>query len=151
MPCTIKVRTVSDLESDPQFSILVDEYAKESVIPELGTANPQMEMYRKLENAGVLTVLTAHDLESTIGFIAFVVLPMPHQGTLAATVQSFFVRSQSRKQGAGLRLLREAEQVSFRIGAVGFFASAPLGGRLASVLPRSGYRPTNLSFFKGLV
>lgn len=150
MSITVKTCTVDTMENDRCFTALINGYAEESVIPELGKANPQLGMYRKLESAGVLTVIAAYREEILQGFIAFVVLPSPHQGATIATVQSFYVHPEYRKQGAGLKLLREAERIAKEKGAIGVFVSAPLGGKLASVLPRKGYRPTNLSFFKGI-
>ena len=48
------------------------------------------------------------------------------------------------------RVLREAEAMATRLGVVGLFVSAPMGGRLSHVLPGIGYRQTNQVFFRGL-
>ena len=147
---SIKPCSVADIESAPNVADLLAEYAEESALDALGGANPQWETYRQMEAVGVARVLGAFQREKLVGFLVLLVSIVPHFGKLLASTESFFVAKSARKTGAGLKLLREAENIARDTGAVGFFVSAPMGSRLAKVLPGVGYRETNRMFFRGL-
>ena len=66
-----------------------------------------------------------------------------------ATTERFFVKAH-RKTGAGLRLLRAAEEKARALGSPGLLVTAPFEGDLFQVLPRVGYQETNRVFFKSL-
>ena len=142
--------TVDEYEQAKNLSDLYSVYADEASIQGLGTPDPQMDTYRQLEAAGILHTLIALKAGKVIGFLSFLLSPLPHYGQVVATTESYFVAPEHRKGGAGLRLLREAEVKARELGAIGFFVSAPAGGRLAKVMPRSGYRLTNEVFFREL-
>ena len=81
-------------------------------------------------------------------------MPPTHQKVAAAITaraitESFFVAKVHRDSGAGLKLLRAAEQKARALGSPGLLVSAPFGGTLVQVLPRAGYTETNRVFFKG--
>ena len=147
---SIKPCSVADIESAPNVADLLAEYAEESALDALGGANPQWETYRQMEAVGVARVLGAFQREKLVGFLVLLVSIVPHFGKPLASTESFFVAQSARKTGAGLKLLREAENIARDTGAVGFFVSAPMGSRLAKVLPGVGYRETNRLFFRGL-
>ena len=147
---SIKPCSVADIESAPNVADLLAEYAEESALDALGGANPQWETYRQMEAVGVARVLGAFQREKLVGFLVLLVSIVPHFGKPLASTESFFVAQSARKTGAGLKLLREAENIARDTGAVGFFVSAPMGSRLAKVLPGVGYRETNRMFFRGL-
>lgn len=138
------------MEHTPNLADLLAEYAQESALDALGSANPQFETYRQMQAMGVAHVLAAFQDEALVGFLVLLVSVVPHFGKPIASTESYFVAQASRKTGAGLKLLHEAEQIARQLGAVGFFVSAPTGSRLAQVLPGVGYRETNRLFFRGL-
>ena len=147
---TIKPYPIADFEAAPNMAELLAEYAEESALDELGAANPQFATYRQMEAMGVARLLAAFQGETLVGFLVLLVSVVPHFGKPVASTESFFVAQKTRKTGAGLKLLHEAEQIARESGAVGFFVSAPMGSRLAQVLPGVGYRETNRLFFRGL-
>lgn len=147
---TVKPISFSDAEHAPTIDALLAEYGAESAIEELRPHAMQPDLYRQLESSGALHILGAFKDGQLIGLISLIVAVMPHFGKAIATTESFFVRPAFRKTGAGIKLLREAEAMATRLGAVGLFVSAPIGGRLAQVLPGTGYRQTNQVFFRGL-
>lgn len=141
---------VLDLANSREFAELHAEYAAESSIPELGTAAMQVETYRALEQSGTLRIIGAFYGEAIVGFLTMLVAVLPHYGAKVASTESFFVAHAARKTGAGLKLLQEAERIAREDGAIGFFVSAPNGGRLAEVLDaHKAYRETNRVFFRG--
>lgn len=147
----IQFVTVDEFERSDNLAELYAEYAAEGSIDGLGEHNPQMQQYRQLEQAGMLHTLVAKTGEGkTVGFLSFLISLLPHYGQVVATTESYFVQSEYRKGGTGIRLLRAAEDKARALGAVGFFVSAPAGGRLAKVMPRSGYKRTNEVFFREL-
>lgn len=86
-----------------------------------------------------------------VGFCHVLVSLNPHYSALLAVTESLFVAAAHRGTGAGLALLREAENVARERGAAGMLVSAPTGGTLAAVLEHSkGFRETNRAFFRGL-
>lgn len=147
-PITIRPCTVADIESAP--NALLAEYGRESAIPELGPVNPQFPIYKVMEANGSVRMIGAFRGDQIVGFIALLVSVLPHFGVVVGTTESFFVASHDRKSGAGLRLLRAAEDMAREMGAVGFFVSTPVGSRLERVMPGIGYRETNRVFFRSL-
>lgn len=147
---TIRPCTVSDIEHAPNSAALLAEYGAESSIAGLGQQCAQFDTYYKLEAAGILHLVGAFRADQLVGFVIVMAAVLPHYGKKVATTESFFVAKNARKGGAGLRLLRAAEQKARDLGAVGFLVSAPVGGQLEQVLPRAGYENTNRVFFRGL-
>ena len=135
--------------ADPAFEGLLCEYAEESSIAGLPAPKCQVEMYEHMGSLGILHTLGAYTDGVLVGFLTLIVSAPPHYGVLIATTESFFVGAACRKQGGGIKLLREAERLAVSLGAVGFLVSAPVGGRLAEVMPKAGYTETNRVFFRG--
>lgn len=127
------------------------EYSAESSIRDLGQVSAQWEIYKTMADAGALHPFAVFDGDSVLsGFMLLIISVLPHYGLPIAVSESFFIAESIRKTGVGLRLLREAERFAVERGAVGMLVSSPVGGRLASVLPRSGYKATNEVFFRRL-
>jgi len=148
--CDIKRATVSDLFACPEITELLQEYADQSSNTELPPANPQQEIYMRMEEAGFFHVIAAFRGRELIGFAAVVVAVLPHYGVPVATMESIFVRNRHRHYGAGIKLVREAENLAREQGAKGLLVTAPAGGRLSLVMPKIGYRKTNTVFFRVL-
>lgn len=145
---TIRPCAVADVENAPNVAGLLAEYAEESALDALGSANPQWEIYRQMQALGAAQVLGAFQGETLVGFLVLLVSVVPHFGKPVASTESFFVAHVARKGGAGLKLLHEAEKMAREAGALGLFVSAPTGGRLAKLLPAIGYEHTNQVFFR---
>lgn len=150
MTITIRQISVDQFEQADNLVELFAEYAVESSIAGLGQINVQMDTYRRMEHLNALHTFAAHRGNEMVGFLSFLVSVLPHYGALTATCESFFVAKSARAGGTGLRLLKAAENHAKALGAVGLLVSAPAGGSLAQVLPRTGYQHTNQVFFKGL-
>ena len=150
MTLIIKKCSISELEAAPNFSELLAEYAKELVVDGAPKFNAKMEMYHNLEKVGALQLISAYVNDILIGFVTVLTSIFPHCGVLMATTESLFVLKQHRKTGAGLKLIRAAEDHAKERGSPCLFISAPFGGILADVLPHVGYRETNRVFFRSL-
>lgn len=147
---TVSRATIDEIESSPDLAVLLDEYAAESANTGIGPASPQIDTYRKLEASGFLHAFAARVDGQIIGFMFLLLSVLPHFGRKVGVTESYFVAREHRKSGAGLRLLRAAEEAAKAEGAVGLLLSAPAGGILERVAPGVGYRETNRVFFKGL-
>lgn len=147
---SIRQCCASDLEQAPEFGALVDEYALEAARADLGGIRVQVGQYKQLEAIGMMRFVAAWRGAELVGFATVMVAIVPHYGKPVATTETLFVSSGARAGGAGLAMLKEVELIAKDMGAEGVFVSAPAGGVLSKVLPRTGFRHTNEVFFKGL-
>lgn len=139
---------IADVIAAASFPQLAAEYVRESLIDGMPQPAPDWTAYATLEAAGLLHGFAASVDGELIGFIAVLVAKQPRYAEPIAVSESFFVASAHRRTGAGLRLLRAAEDKARELGCPGLLVSAPAGGALAEVLPRRGYAETNRVFFK---
>lgn len=144
-PCT-----VAEVFGASNIDALLAGYASESSIAGLPPAVPNRDIYQVLEDSGAMTVLGAFQDDLLVGFLALVVSTNPHYSRTLAVTESYFVAEQFRKTGAGIQLLRAAEDTARAKGAVGILVSSPSEGRLAEVLPHTGYAETTRAYFRSL-
>lgn len=147
---TIRSCTVAEVEQSSTLQELLAAYSEESSIPEFGTASPDFAAYQAMEAAGALHLVGVFT-PNLVGLASLLVYGLPHySGRRVCTMESFFVSPAYRDGGTGLKLLRAAEARALELGAAALMVSAPVNGRLAQVLPRSGYRQTNEVFLRAL-
>lgn len=132
----------------PNIGRITAEYASESAIKGMPHPVAATALYYQLEESGLLYVVGAFVDGLPIGFISVLSTVMPHYSRRLSVSESFFVLKSERASGAGLRLLRAAEERARAVGSPGLLVSAPYAGVLAEVLPRVGYEPSNIVFFK---
>lgn len=148
MALIVRKSSISEIENSVNISELLEEYAAESSIKGLPHPFAKVDTYRHLESNGTIHILGAFLDESLIGYMIVLSPVLPHYSVRVAVTESFFVMKKYRKTGAALILLKTAETYAKDQSALGMFMSAPLGGRLAEVLPHVGYAETNRVFFK---
>ena len=142
---------VEEFFAHPDSSVVLAEYAAESGVDGLPPPHPHKPTYLMLEQAGSLRVIAAHQGERMVGFITLLIYLNPHYSALIGVSESFFVRPEYRKTGAGMRLLRYTEAAAGEAGAVGLLMSAPKDSRLADVLDAlDDYREAHRIFFRPL-
>ena len=126
---------------------LIDEYAAECSVAD---ADPQVELYAAVEQAGALHCFGAYVTpqrhgpvagdpvagDELVGFISVLNSPMLHNGKRVATIESFFVLAAHRRSGAGNRLLAAAKAYASESGCLGLLYTARIGSRLEKVLSR---------------
>lgn len=134
-----------------RFESLLLAYAEECGNDAIGTPQPQVDMYRELVESGRLVVLGAFNDDLLVGFVSIAFSVLPHYGKLVAATESMFVDKAYRSSGAGINLLRAAEDEAKYIGAVALIVSANVGSQLAALLEaKKSYVETNRIFTKCL-
>lgn len=146
----IRHAPLDDLLAAPNWWALVDEYAAECGNSGIGRPEMQVDTYRALEAAGVLRIAAAYHDGVLAGFLFYLLTVLPHYGRLVAVSESVFVAAAHRDTGAGLALLKAAEDAALVAGAVGLLVSAPAGGTLDRLLAAKRYEHTNAVWFKRL-
>ena len=144
----IRKCTISEIENASNIDNILKEYAEESSVKKLPSPLAKADTYKHLESLEAIHIVGAFVNKLLVGYIISFAPVMPHYSSRIAVTESFFVLKEYRKTGAGLKLLKEAEQYSINAEAIGLFVSAPIGGVLAEVLPNVGYEETNRVFFK---
>jgi GNAT superfamily N-acetyltransferase len=148
---TVKKISFVEFYSLPEFENIIWEYTSESALEDMPPINPNIDLYIKLNEAGVLTTLVAFDDDSLIGFANFIMSPNLHYSTTTAVTESFFVKEDYRKTGAGMFLLKEMERLAKEKGAIAFLVSAPTDSKLSAVMDKNkAYKETNKVFFRSL-
>lgn len=149
-PLSIQQSTFAAISAAETFPALTEEYGLEAGVVGLPRPEAKVDTYRALEAAGALHVFSATKDGDLIGFVIVLAPMSPHYSVIVAACESFFVAKAHRKTGAGLRLLRAAENRARDLGSPGLLVSAPFAGDLFKVLPRVGYAEVSRSFFKRL-
>ena len=146
----IRPVALAELLDAPNWRALLDEYAAECGNAGIGTPSMNVDTYGKLEAAGMLKTHAAYHDGELVGFMSYLLTELPHYSRLVAVSESFFVASSRRDTGAGLALLKSAEDAALDAGAVGLLVSAPAGGPLDRLLAAKRYENTNAVWFKRL-
>jgi GNAT superfamily N-acetyltransferase len=147
---TVAARPLADIVAAATFPQLAAEYERESLVDGMPQPAPDWNAYAALEAAGLLHGFAASIEGELVGFVAVLVAKLPRYAQPIAVTESFFVARAHRRTGAGLRLLRAAEDHARALGCPALVVSAPALGVLAKVLPRRGYAETNRVFLKEL-
>lgn len=136
----ITVERVSTTDVREQDELLA-EYMAECSVPELGTPQPQWEMYECMESAGVMRTFAVYVDQAMVGFATVLVTVLPNYGIKVAAVTPFIAKSH-RKSGAWARLMAVIKRYARAEKCKAVFCSAPAGRRLEAVLgrryPRAG-------------
>lgn len=145
---TVEKIAIAGLFGAPEFPALLAEYALLATIDGMPAPAPQLATYQHLEDLGILHTFSAVSDGVLVGFIVLMASPLPKYPVVTVTTESFFVAAAHRKTGAGLKLLRAAEQFARHVGSPVVIVSAPSEGDLVNVLPRVGYRENSRIFYK---
>ncbi len=143
-----EIRRIPSLEifAAPNAQGLMNEYASECSIPEIGKINPQADMYAAMEKAGLLHIFGVFREGELIGFAALLIYVLPHYGCKIATAESIFVKKQYRS-GVGAELMETIERYAREQGCVSILYSAPIGSRFETLLSlKDHYRRTSSVF-----
>jgi hypothetical protein len=131
---------------------LLSEYAEECSIPQIGTSDPQREIYAAMEKSGLMHCFGLFDDRSIprlIGFATLLIHVLPHYGKRIANVESLFVGKAHRAYGAGEILKVGIEQYAKEQGCVGILYNARAGSRLEKLLTlQPEYERTNSVFLR---
>jgi GNAT superfamily N-acetyltransferase len=150
MTVAYKFITIGEMEDCGNIHDLLDEYAQESAVKGLPSPNAKAELYKTLESTGALQAIGAFIDGVLVGFIVVLSPVMAHYSALVCVVESFFVTKKSRNSGAGIKLLRLAEDYARSKESPGLLVSAPVNGILCDILPHVGYTESSRVFFRSL-
>jgi GNAT superfamily N-acetyltransferase len=155
---TIRQVSYSEILGASNAEDLLGEYAAECSLPQIGTIQPQGNVYAALEELGAIKFLGVFvranhplDPEELVGLASLLVSVLPHYSRKVATVESLFVASAHRSSGAGLALMSALEQLAADEDCEAILISAPAHGKLAKVLEVShNYVCTNIVYCRRL-
>ncbi len=144
------VRYTEILAANSAAQLLL-EYSAECSIPEIGTPNPQIDLYERMESSGLMGCFGVFWEKSLVGFAAILFYILPHYGNKIASIESIFVEEAHRYGGAGSALMRIVEQEAKSKGCNVVLYSAPTGSKLERILgKRKNCRRTNTVFTRNL-
>ena len=152
MSLSIRPCTVSEWVMSPTFDDMIARYAEESAMGGMPKPVADVDMYFEMEAAGVYHIIGAFDGDDVVGMLNMVLAKLTHYGgAMSATTESYFVEREYRKRGAGIRLLRAAEEHAAALGATALFVSARCRSDLEWVMYKmADYTATNTIFFRSL-
>jgi hypothetical protein len=147
----IRQISVDELVGCSEFPALLQEYADECP-PKSGMPHTYNKpTYHALEESGALHSFGAFGEDGELrGFVTLIITMLPKYTLADWGDGEFLCGEQAPQDRGGIRLLRAAEAKASEAGAFGMLVSAPAGGKLAEVMPRSGYKESDIIFFKGL-
>ena len=108
---TYQIEKYSDVV--PELAVLYPEHYEELGSPVATAYNldPDWDQYIKLEEAGVVKVVTCRSEGELVGYMIFMVSPGLHvKSCLTAYEDIYFLRKQYRKGRIGIKLFQFAEQ-----------------------------------------
>jgi GNAT superfamily N-acetyltransferase len=150
MSSVIRPASYAEILDAPNAQELLDAYAAECSIPEIGSTAPQSETYSMLEQSGALHCFGVYADEQLVGFAAVLLPILPHYSRKVATIESIFV-AQEHRAGIGRALLLAIEQFSKLQGCEAVLYTAPAGSRFDALLAHSSvYRHTNNVYCRSL-
>lgn len=139
--------TPDEFFARPELPALLEEYQRESLIEGMPKPNAKLEIYKQMGSA--IHALGAFLDDTFIGFVVVLSPVIPHYGILISSLESFFVAQGYRTSGAGMVLLRRAEDHARGLKSPGMLVSAPAGSSLDQLLEHSrSYKHTNNSYFR---
>jgi GNAT superfamily N-acetyltransferase len=127
--------SVEEVLNSPAFEEAVQEYSTYA-LGHLPKPNPDLDLYRRLGEAGVLFPITAVKDGELAGFSTVVLSPSAHYGKTLAHLETLFVRKQYRQGGTAMHLLEFSEQLAASKGAMAVTVHAPVGSHLGALLRR---------------
>lgn len=139
---------IDDLLGNTSFRALASEYDEEVTTPGTPTLAEKLELYRPLEASRQYSALTATHDGLIVGLLTLLAPLSSPFGRITATSETFFIAQKYRPTGAGLRLVRLAEDRARGLGSPNLLISLHQNSDLLRVLPRVGYSEFNHAFLK---
>lgn len=163
------IRRVSHLQilCAPNAQQLIDEYAAECSISQIGRIDVQAETYAQLEAAGLMTcfgvfedydpgelrgpALPADFFVQLVGFGSVLITVPPKYGRKVGMVEGVFVSRSHRAHGTGRALMDALEDHAAAAGCGSILYSARAHSRFARLLAAdSAYVQTNVVYCRTL-
>lgn len=130
---------------------LLEEYAAECSLPELGPIEPQVEAYAVMERSGAFQCFGVYEDGGLVGFASALTYIVPHYGKRIATVESLFLAAAHRSGRTGNTLMSAIEEYARKQGCVVILYSAPASSQFERLLRLlKPYRHSNTVFLRSL-
>lgn len=143
----IKHTTFEELFHMEGFKELVEEYSAETANKAIGSPMVQFDRYRQLEYTGSLYCVVALDKAKVVGVAGLLVAQSQHYAFPIVAVESFYLRKAWRKGRAGLRLLKEIKETTWKLGAPGCSFMAPPDSSLDHLCSLLGMTHTHNAYW----
>jgi hypothetical protein len=139
-------------------TLMVDHWKENANFREDVPLDPDWELYRTLEQRGILEVLTARSGRILVGYYVSQVLPHPHyRSTLYGFVDIYFLARPHRTAANGIQLFEEYEaamkDAAKRRGfdKIVLIGRGRIGNNGGAVLERLGWKAVETCFTKLMV
>lgn len=139
---------MAEVWAEPHLDMMIAAYEAECANPDMPPVRGRFEYYNELEKVGALFPFGAWICGYFMGFVGVLNPVLPHYSRVVAVTESLFVLTEFRDTGAGVRLMRLAEKKAAELNSPGILVSAPLVGDLDKILPRLGYKPWSVAWYK---
>jgi GNAT superfamily N-acetyltransferase len=108
-------------------------------------------MFFKLEDTGIVRLMTARDGERVVGYVLFILAPALHyRSKLLAHDDAFYLHPEYRKGGAGFALFRAAEDMLREDHVDRIICHEKLKVPLEAFFTRLGFHAAERNWFKDL-
>jgi GNAT superfamily N-acetyltransferase len=145
----ITIRPVVPTEVLPEIKALMAAHWRETESSIGDGPDPQAELYKAGEDAGVVVAFGAFDGETMVGYVTVFVTSQMHYGFLCANHDTLFVHKDYRGR-TGIALVRAAEKESALRGAKFIAWHAKIGSAFEQLLRRMNYPSEEIIFRKEL-
>jgi hypothetical protein len=128
--------TYRQLLDDSRCDALLQEYAEECSLAELGKINPDREAYAAMEASGGMQCFGVYGSAGLVGFANLLIWTVPHYSKRIASTESIFIARANRNRGAGGELRRVLKAFAKSKDCFLIQYTAPVGSRFARYLAR---------------
>jgi hypothetical protein len=135
-------------DAAPALETHYDEIAEDKNV--IGRIDPDLTVYRSLEKAGKLRILTARDGEKLVGYYVAFLTRNLHYNILCATEDMYYLAPEYRQGTLGIKLFIEAEKMIREAKAVITVAKTKVSHNHGIIFERLGYRPFEHVYMKVL-
>jgi GNAT superfamily N-acetyltransferase len=140
--------TWADIEAAPNLADLVAEGYEEAKVMGLPNGGLHLEMYRFLDEKGAIKIVKAEIDGELIGYVVVLLHVSMHYSTRLGQVETIFVAKKHRHTGAGLKLIREAENIAQEEKVPVLFFNCPISSAYNELMATKEYEATHTIYCK---
>jgi GNAT superfamily N-acetyltransferase len=147
---TFQVERIQDLW--PEAMPLLTEHWREIAHYQDIELDPDIETYRKIEDAGMSRCYTVRNAAwELVGYCVYFVRPnMHYRQSIQASQDVLFLRKDLRKGSIGMRLIKYADEQLKKEGVQAVYQHVKAAHNFGPMLERMGYKLVDLIFARRL-
>lgn len=123
---------------------------KEEVSDFKEALNIDVLTYIRLYRFGKFKFFSARSNDKVIGYIAFMIIELPHYKTLSAEQDILYVSPDYRKGSVGIKLMKYSEKMLKSLGVVRIMQHSKSNNDISPLFTRMGYKPFEVIYAKEL-